>query len=104
MSPSGSSHDTTPPDVLTRIRTGDAIQALIGATALSNGLVFLAALVRELAHALNVPYAFVGEYTDGSNRQVRSLAFWTRDKFADAGVYDMNLAGTACNIAIGDVE
>ncbi len=81
----------------------DAIWAVLDGTALATGAEFFPALVRNLATALKVPYAFVAECTDRDKTRVRTLAFWRRDRLADNVEYD--LAGTPCAIAVaGDTS
>ena len=67
-------------------------------TALATGVEFFPALVRNLAAALNVPYAFVAECTSKKKDRVRTLAFWNRDRLIDNNEYD--LVGTPCQVAI----
>ncbi len=81
----------------------DAIWSVLDGTALATGAEFFPALVRNLAAALKVPYAFVAECTDNEKTRVRTLAFWNRDRLADNVQYD--LAGTPCAIAVaGDTS
>ena len=56
--PPGDSHTST------RSRASDAIWAVFDGTSFVEGSDFFAALVRQLALALQVPYAFVAECTD----------------------------------------
>jgi len=67
-------------------------------TAFVNGSEFFAALVHQLARALQVPHAFVAECTDESKRRVRTLAFWSRDRLVDNLEFDVE--GTPCKLAI----
>jgi hypothetical protein len=53
--------------------------------------------VRYLAHALDVRYAFVAEFA-GVKTRVRTLAFWSGDRFIDNFEYD--LAGTPCEAVL----
>jgi formate hydrogenlyase transcriptional activator len=76
----------------------DVAWTVMDGTALATGAEFFPALVRNLAGALNVPYAFVAECTDRGNSHVRTLAFWNRDRIVDNVEYD--LAGTPCEIAV----
>ena len=86
-----------------RTSANDVILAVLDGTALATGAEFFPALVRNLATALKVPYAFVAECTDSDKTRVRTLAFWNRDRLADNVEYD--LAGTPCAIAIaGDTS
>jgi formate hydrogenlyase transcriptional activator len=70
-----------------------ALRAIVEGTAHSTGTVFLQSLVRHLATALKVSYAFVAEFAD-VNTRVRTLAYWARERSADNIEYD--LAGTPC--------
>ncbi len=85
------------------LRTSDVVLAVTDGTALATGAEFFPALVRTLATALSVPYAFVAECTDHAKTRVRTLAFWTRDRLADNVEY--SLAGTPCELAVaGEVS
>ncbi len=57
--------------------------------------------VRYLAHALDVRYAFVAEFA-GVKTRVRTLAFWSGDRFIDNFEYD--LAGTPCEAVLAGVQ
>jgi formate hydrogenlyase transcriptional activator len=67
-------------------------------TAFAAGPDFFAALVTQLAQALDVSHAFVAECTDHTKRRVRTLAFWSRDRIVDNIEFD--LAGTPCELVI----
>ena len=86
-------------DSAARSRASEAIWTVIDGTSFAAGADFFAALVRELAHALDVAHAFVAECTDGSKRRVRTLAFWSRDRIVDNIEFDV--AGTPCELVIG---
>jgi formate hydrogenlyase transcriptional activator len=49
---------------------------------------FFASLVRHLAIALEVRYAFATECVDGEQTKVRSLAFWNGEKFGPSFEYE----------------
>ena len=86
-----------------RHETSDVVWAVTDGTALATGAEFFPALVRNLANALKVPYAFVAECTDRTKTRVRTLAFWNRDRLIDNVEY--NLGGTPCELAIaGEVS
>jgi formate hydrogenlyase transcriptional activator len=55
---------------------------------------FFSSLVRHLAVALEVRYAFATECVDGEETRVRSLAFWSGDKFGPSFEYET--APTPC--------
>ena len=52
-----------------------ALRAIVEGTARSTGEVFFASLVRHLASAVGVSYAFVAEFADAKSR-VRTIAYW----------------------------
>ena len=81
-----------------KLKTSDVVLAVTDGTALATGAEFFPALVRNLAAALSVPYAFVAECTDQAKTRVRTLAFWNRDRLADNVEY--NLGGTPCELAV----
>jgi formate hydrogenlyase transcriptional activator len=56
---------------------------------------FFSSLVRHLALALEVRYAFVTECVDGEGMRVRSLASWSGDKFGPSFEYET--APTPCH-------
>jgi PAS domain S-box-containing protein len=70
-----------------------ALRAIVEGTAHGTGEEFLRSLVRHMASAIDVHYAFVAEFADVQTR-VRTLAFWERGRIADNIEYD--LAGTPC--------
>jgi formate hydrogenlyase transcriptional activator len=70
-----------------------ALRAIVEGIAGSTGDEFFQNLVRHLAAAVDVRYAFVAEFAD-VNTRVRTLAYWTRDHIADNVEWD--LAGTPC--------
>ena len=83
----------------TRSRASDAIWTVFDGTSFVEGADFFAALVRQLALALQVPYAFVAECTDTSRSRVRTLAFWSQDRLVDNVEFDVR--GTPCEQALG---
>ena len=52
-----------------------ALRAIVEGTARSTGEVFFESLVRHLASAVGVSYAFVAEFA-GAKTRVRTIAFW----------------------------
>ena len=73
-----------------RHEASDVVWAVTDGTALATGAEFFPALVRNLANALKVPYAFVAECTDRTKTRVRTLAFWNRDRLIDNVEYNLN--------------
>jgi PAS domain S-box-containing protein len=69
-----------------------ALRAIVEGTARSTGQEFFQSLVRHLAEAVGVRYAFVAEFA-GALR-ARTLAFWFRDRITDNIEFDV--VGTPC--------
>ena len=70
-----------------------ALRAIVEGTARSTGEEFFQSLVRHLAAAMDVHYAFVAEFAE-VNTRARTLAYWFRDQIHDNVEFD--LAGTPC--------
>ncbi len=70
-----------------------ALRAIVEGTARSTGEVFFESLVRHLATAFGVSYAFVAEFAQVPAR-VRTLANWGRGKILGNIEYDLD--GTPC--------
>jgi predicted ATPase/signal transduction histidine kinase len=84
-----------------RQRAEDTLRAIEAATAAVTGADFFRALVRNLAHALQVRCAFVAErcVSSGSARPAaRMRAFWKGDRFGTELEYE--LSGTPCQQVI----
>ncbi len=69
------------------------LRAIVEGTARSTGEAFFQSLVRHLAEAIDVHYAFVAEFTQVRTR-VRTLAYWAAGRICDNIEFD--LAGTPC--------
>ena len=70
-----------------------ALRAIVEGTARDTGEVFFQSLVRHLATAIGVDYAFVAEFADKRTR-VRTLAYWGKGETRENVEFD--LAGTPC--------
>ena len=70
-----------------------ALRAIVEGTARDTGAVFFQSLVRHLATAIGVDYAFVAEFADKPTR-VRTLAYWGKGETRENVEFD--LAGTPC--------
>jgi PAS domain S-box-containing protein len=70
-----------------------ALRAIVEGTARQTGQEFFQSLVRHLAAAIDVHYAFVAEFTNIRTR-VHTLAYWAKDRI-DTNV-EFDLAGTPC--------
>jgi PAS domain S-box-containing protein len=74
-----------------------ALRSILEGTAQSTGTVFFQTLVRHLASALGVSYAFVAEF-DHPAMRARTLAYWSKDSIRENIEFD--LAGTPCEEVI----
>ena len=74
-----------------------ALRAIVAGTAHSTGEEFFQSLVRHLAAALRVHYAFVAEFAEVDSR-VRTLAYWMGDRIGENVEFD--LPGTPCEDVI----
>ena len=71
------------------------LRALVESTASATGEAFFQTLVRHLASAIDVHYAFVAEFaTPTTTTRARTLAFWARDHLQEN--VEWTLAGTPC--------
>jgi len=77
-----------------RRQAEQTLRSVVLGTAAVTGDDFFSALVRHLASAIGVRYAFVTECTDQTKTRVRTLAFWSGESLADNIEYD--LAMTPC--------
>jgi transcriptional regulator with GAF, ATPase, and Fis domain len=81
-------------EVVERRRAEEMLRAVTEGTASVTGDDFFYSLVRHLASALQVRYAFVAKCTDVRKTRVRTLAFWQGDHIGDNIEYDV--AETPC--------
>ncbi|HEY2773959.1 MAG TPA: sigma 54-interacting transcriptional regulator [Candidatus Binatia bacterium] len=75
------------------LREADVLRLILEGTSRSTGGEFLQSLVRSLAAAIDVQFAFVAEF-DSSPAWVRTLAFYGDGRFMDNVAWD--LTGTPC--------
>jgi histidine kinase len=90
-------------EILERQRSEQTLRMIVEGTAAVTGVDFFRSLVRSLAQALEVRYAFISEClesscVEGVPTRVRSFAFWHGDEFGDAFEYDLD--GTPCESVI----
>jgi formate hydrogenlyase transcriptional activator len=72
-----------------------ALRAIVEGTAHSIGEEFLERLVRHLARAVDVNYAFVAEFAaPETTTRARTIAYWSTDHIAEN--VEWSLAGTPC--------
>ncbi len=91
-------NDRLQTEILERQRSEQTLRMIVEGTASVTGADFFRSLVRCLAQALGVRYAFISECLDAVPTRVRSFAFWQGDEFGDEFEYD--LAGTPCEQVI----
>jgi GAF domain-containing protein len=72
----------------------ETLRSIMEGTAAVIGGDFFASMVRHLARALQVRYAFVTECRERKKTSARTLAFWMGDRLADNGAYE--IAETPC--------
>ena len=75
-------------DITQRKRAEEALGLIIEATSPTVGEEFLQSLVRNLARALRVRFAFISEIEDAAAVRVRLLALWDRTHFAEVFSYE----------------
>jgi len=79
-------------------RAEEMLRAIAEGTAAVTGRDFFYSLVRHLATALQVRYAFLTECVPEVPGRVRMLAYWKGDRFADNVEYDV--APTPCRLVL----
>ena len=82
-----------------RHQVEETLRMITEGTAAVTGSDFFHSLVRHLAQALQVRYAFLAECTDQAKTAVQTLAFWTGKDFGADITF--SLAGTPCEKVIG---
>ncbi len=81
-------------EVLERKRSEQTLRLIVEGTASVTGEDFFRSLVRSLAEALNVRYAFISECVDSPPTRGRAFAFWNDNDFAEN--FEYSLHGTPC--------
>ena len=85
-------------EISERERTEDALRSILEGISNVAGEEFLSSLVRHIASALRIRYAFVGEITGDEKEMVRTLAVWAGGSFAPN--FEYGLKDTPCaNVA-----
>jgi diguanylate cyclase (GGDEF)-like protein/PAS domain S-box-containing protein len=77
----------------------ERLRAVVEGTSSTTGADFLRSLVRHLAVALGMEYAFVSEVADEAVTRMRLLALWEKDRHGQPFEYD--LRGTPCEHVVG---
>jgi PAS domain S-box-containing protein len=91
-------NDRLQTEIVERQRSEQTLRRIVEGTASATGVDFFRSLVRSLAQALGVRYAFISECMDAVPTRVRSFAFWQGDTFGDAFEYDLH--GTPCELVM----
>src|ERR1700681_1161978 len=86
-------------DISTRRLGEERLRAIVEGTSSTTGTDFLRSLVRHLAVALDVEYAFVAEALDEPPTRARILAFWTGNDYGEP--FEYGLVGTPCETVRG---
>ncbi len=81
--------------IVERQQAEATLRQIVATTASVTTGEFFAALVRDLAKALDVAYVLVSETVDGSAERFRTIACWSVDHLAEPLEYD--LRGTPCH-------
>ncbi len=86
-------------DVSEQKRVERALRAIAEGISSATAVNFFRSLVRHLATALEVRYAFIGEIMEGKPERARTIAVWAGDGFLENFEYE--LAGTPCENVVG---
>ncbi|AFY92201.1 two-component system sensor histidine kinase NtrB [Chamaesiphon minutus] len=92
-------NDRLQAEILERQKSEQILRSIVAGTVSATGVDFFRSLVRSLADALDVRYAFISECMDAPPTRVRSFAFWQGNEFGNEFEYD--LYGTPCERIIG---
>jgi signal transduction histidine kinase len=86
-------------EILEREKSEQILRSIVEGTVSVTGINFFRSLVRSLAQALDVRYAFISECMNAPPTRVHSFAFWQGDEFGEEFEYD--LQGTPCERIVG---
>ncbi|MCC3576099.1 MAG: GAF domain-containing protein [Microcoleus sp. PH2017_40_RAT_O_B] len=92
-------NDRLQSEILERQKSEQILRSIVEGTVSATGVDFFRSLVRSLAQALDVRYAFISECMDAPPTRVRSFAFWQGNEFGNEFEYDLH--GTPCERIIG---
>jgi signal transduction histidine kinase len=85
-------------EILEREKSEQILRSIVEGTVSVTGADFFRSLVRSLAQALGVRYAFISECMNAPPSRVRSFAFWVGKEFGEE--FEYNLRGTPCELVI----
>jgi len=83
-------------DITDRHRAEETFRAIVIGTASSTGSDFFPSLVKHMAAALRVRYAFVSACDEGT--RPKALAFWEGDRFGET--FEFDVEGTPCRMVV----
>jgi signal transduction histidine kinase len=86
-------------EILEREKSEQILRSIVEGTVSVTGVDFFRSLVRSLAQALDVRYAFISECMDAPPTRVRSFVFWQGNEFGEEFEYDLH--GTPCERIVG---
>jgi signal transduction histidine kinase len=92
-------NDRLQAEILERQKSEQILKSIVEGTVSVTGVEFFRSLVRSLAQALGVRYAFISECMNAPPTRVRSFAFWQGNEFGEEFEYD--LQGTPCEQIVG---
>jgi signal transduction histidine kinase len=93
-------NDRLQAEILERQKSEQILRMIVEGTVSVTGVDFFRSLVRSLAKALGVRYAFISECMDAPPTRVRSFAFWQGNEFGEE--FEYNLQGTPCEQIVGN--
>ncbi len=85
-------------DITERVRAENALRSIVEEVASATGQEFFQRLVRHLAEALEVKFAFVSELVDPGGERLRLSSFWTGRDYGENSEYAAE--GTPCGEAL----
>ncbi len=86
-------------EILERQKSEQILRSIVAGTVSVTGVDFFRSLVRSLAQALGVRYAFISECMDAPPTRGRSFAFWQGNEFGEEFEYTFH--GTPCERILG---
>ncbi|NJP08197.1 MAG: PAS domain S-box protein [Leptolyngbyaceae cyanobacterium RU_5_1] len=86
-------------DITERKHREAMLQSIVEGVAAATGKNFCRCLVRELANAMQVRFAFIAELVDGDRDRARLLALWTGTDYSETFEYETQ--GTPCEHVVG---
>ena len=86
-------------DITERVRAEEALRLLVEGTASPTGDKFFPRLVRTLADALQVKFAFVSELADAEGQRLRLISFWAGTDYGEN--FEYSTRDTPCQEVVG---